>query len=38
VLEELRADHASVRIYDGLRFNDERISDLARKALCAMSP
>jgi len=38
VLEELRADHASVRIYDGLRFNDERISDLARKALSAMSP
>jgi hypothetical protein len=33
VLEKLAEDHCPVRLYDGMRFNDERISDLAQKAL-----
>jgi len=35
VLTELTLDHAPVRLYDGMRFRQRHIADLARRALAA---
>jgi hypothetical protein len=36
ILEKLKDDHSQVSLYDGMRFNTERISDLAQTALNAL--
>lgn len=38
VLEKLTDDHSSARLYDEMRFKEQRISDLAHKALSVLPP